>query len=149
LLDLLWAALRPGGILFIYETPHRWWPIEAHTTGLPLLNYLPDALALVAARKFSRRVDAGATWAELLRRGIRGGTDGEIMGILRTAGRSAVLLQPSENGIGDRIDLWYRMSSGLGHGGAKRVVREGMKALKAATGVTLVPYLSLAVRKSR
>ncbi|MCD4700084.1 MAG: class I SAM-dependent methyltransferase, partial [Phycisphaerae bacterium] len=41
LLPRLWAILRPGGILFIDETPHRYFPLEIHTTMLPLINYLP------------------------------------------------------------------------------------------------------------
>jgi hypothetical protein len=38
----LWRQLRLGGILFLNQTPHRYYPLEHHTTGLPLLNYLPE-----------------------------------------------------------------------------------------------------------
>ncbi|HEX5131477.1 MAG TPA: class I SAM-dependent methyltransferase [Candidatus Krumholzibacteria bacterium] len=147
LLELLWARLRPGGMLFIYETPHRYWPIEAHTTGIPMLNYLPDGLALVVARRFSRRVSAHMTWADLLRKGIRGGTARDIMGRLRRAGHSAVLLEPAGEGIRDRIDLWYCMSSGLRQAGTKRALRACLKVVKAVSGATLVPYISLAILK--
>jgi 2-polyprenyl-3-methyl-5-hydroxy-6-metoxy-1,4-benzoquinol methylase len=82
LLDRLWGVLNPGGILFLYETPHRYWPVEAHTTGIPLLNYLPAQAALPLARLFSGKVGDDATWPELLRRGIRGGTAHEVMEML-------------------------------------------------------------------
>ena len=39
-------VLRPGGFLFVYESPNRLWPVDHHTTGLPLLPYLPPGLAL-------------------------------------------------------------------------------------------------------
>ena len=56
LLTLLWSHLRPGGVIFLAQTPYRWFPVELHTTGLPLINYLPDRLALACARRFSKRV---------------------------------------------------------------------------------------------
>src|SRR4051812_9285946 len=52
LLPLVWQHLRPGGVLFLNQTPHRYWPVETHTTGgLPFINYLPDRLALAYARR--------------------------------------------------------------------------------------------------
>ncbi len=61
-LRAVWATLAPGGVLFLNQTPHRFYPHEYHTTGLPLLNYLPDRMALRVARRFSRRVDGDASW---------------------------------------------------------------------------------------
>jgi hypothetical protein len=55
-LEQIWAVLNPGGIFFLNQTPFRFFPREAHTTGLPGLNYLPDRPALRAARRFSKRV---------------------------------------------------------------------------------------------
>jgi len=105
---MLWSHLKPGGIMFLDQTPYRWFPIELHTTGLPLINYLPDRLALCCARRFSERVGPDASWPELLRRGIRGGTPREIMTSLNREGRTAELIHPSRFGVRDRIDLWYR-----------------------------------------
>jgi hypothetical protein len=58
----MWSALRPHGLLFITETPHRYWPTEGHTTGLPFINYVPDALAGAAARHLSGRGFEDASW---------------------------------------------------------------------------------------
>ena len=62
LLPRVWATLRPGGVLFLNQTPHRYFPVEYHTTGLPLLNYLPDAVALRVARRLSPRVARDEPW---------------------------------------------------------------------------------------
>jgi hypothetical protein len=47
----IWAALSPGGVIFINQTPHRYFPIELHSTGLPFINYLPDRLAHGGCKK--------------------------------------------------------------------------------------------------
>jgi SAM-dependent methyltransferase len=105
LLPLLWTHLRSGGVIFLGQTPYRWFPIEMHTTGLALINYLPDRLTLACARRFSKQVSPDASWPGLLRKGIRGGTTREIMGILNRDGRKAELLKPSRFGVKDHIDL--------------------------------------------
>ncbi|HEU4801113.1 MAG TPA: class I SAM-dependent methyltransferase, partial [Gemmatimonadales bacterium] len=49
-LPRLWAHLNVGGILFVNQTPHRWFPYEHHSTGLWGINYLPNGLAMRATR---------------------------------------------------------------------------------------------------
>jgi 2-polyprenyl-3-methyl-5-hydroxy-6-metoxy-1,4-benzoquinol methylase len=142
LLRQIWGLIRPGGILFLNQTPHRYSPVEAHTTGLPLINYLPDPLAHRAACLLSRRIERGADWNRLLRDGIRGATVGEVLRILRGCGSAE--LAPPRNG--DLIDLWHGKLSRR-HAWLKKGVRNSLKALKAATGVQLMPELALAIRK--
>lgn len=141
LLPALWRHLRPGGTLFVNQTPHRWSPIELHTTGLPLINYLPDRLALAYARSCSRRMKGDEDWPALLRAGIRGATVGEI---LRLLGPDARPLAPLE---GDLVDLWYGRLSPR-HAWLKRAVRAGLKALQPVADRHLVPELTLAIRKT-
>lgn len=143
-LPLIWSHVKPGGILFVNQTPFRYSPIEMHTTGLPGINYLPDRLALRAARRFSKRVGRNADWQTLLREGIRGGTVRELLGLLATGGSSA-LLEPRKN-VGDRIDLW-RASLSPRHAWLKDGIWMSLKLLKCATGVQLTPDLALALRK--
>ncbi|HVY49153.1 MAG TPA: class I SAM-dependent methyltransferase [Minicystis sp.] len=140
----LWRALRPGGCLFLNQTPHRLFPIETHTTGLPLLNYLPDAWAHRAACRLSPRIERDESWETLLRKGIRGATDRELLDVL---GADAHPLEPSERGCRDRLDLWY---TGLGprHAFVKRALRDAFKVVRRATGVALVPSLAVAFEKS-
>jgi 2-polyprenyl-3-methyl-5-hydroxy-6-metoxy-1,4-benzoquinol methylase len=149
LLTLLWSHLRPSGVIFLDQTPYRWFPIELHTTGLPLINYLPDRLALAYARRFSKRVLPFESWPELLRKGIRGGTTRQIMEILNREERKAELLKPTRLSVKDYIDLWYRLSSTTRKPLIKKVMMWGFRAVKATTGITMIPSLSLAIRKVR
>ena len=149
LLPVLWAHLKEGGVVFLNQTPYRWFPVEMHTTGLPLINYLPDRLAHFCSRRFSKRVRSDSSWLELLRNGIRGGTTREIMSILGGEGRKAELLNPSQIGVKDHIGLWYLRSSSNRKPRIKRFMMWCFRLFKAVTGITMIPQLSLAIRKER
>jgi len=142
-MPLVWRHVKPGGILFLDQTPNRWFPVEHHTTNLPLLNYLPDALAWRYAH-LSPSTPKGTTWQTMLRRGIRGGTVGEIMSLL---GSDAELLRPSRLGCNDHVDLWYKLSAGARDMAVKKAMKLVFKAIEGLTGVLTVPYISLAIRR--
>jgi 2-polyprenyl-3-methyl-5-hydroxy-6-metoxy-1,4-benzoquinol methylase len=145
LLPLVWRHLRPGGVLFLNQTPYRWSPVEIHTTqGMPLINYLPDRATAWAARRYCKRMAPDESWESMLRRGIRGGTVPEIIGILGGPAR-AQLLRPLPE-IGDRVDLWYKTLSER-HGWLKRSLWMSLKLGKWATRREITPTLSLAIRK--
>jgi len=143
ILPQLWEKLLDGGFLFINQTPNILFPFELHTTMLPVINYVPDGLALKMARRFSKRVRADETWEELLRKGIRGATEGEILSHLT----NAEMLEPRYNGFRDRIDLYYANTNTERLKTLKSAARIFIKALKTVSGITLVPDLSLAFRK--
>ncbi|HKU90931.1 MAG TPA: methyltransferase domain-containing protein [Steroidobacteraceae bacterium] len=145
LLPLVWRHLRPGGVMFLNQTPYRWSPVEVHTTqGMPLINYLPDSMTLWAARRYCKRIAPDESWESLLRRGIRGGTVPEILGILGGP-THAQLLRPLPE-VGDRVDLWYKTLSSK-HDWLKRSLWMSLKAGKALSGREITPTLSLAIRK--
>jgi SAM-dependent methyltransferase len=145
LLPQMWASLDVGGTLFISDTPHRWKPVESHTTGLPLLNYLPDIPAAWAARRFSSRVAPDESWTALLRKGIRGGSRREIASILRALGDAqAVELPPRPHIGGSAADAWY--ASGP-PSALRRRARPAFAAIERLTGVRVAPTLVLAIRK--
>ncbi|NLH47191.1 MAG: class I SAM-dependent methyltransferase [Myxococcales bacterium] len=84
LLNEMWRVLKPGGLLFIGETPNRLWPIDGHTTGLWWIHYLPLPLAAwyAKARHRIRPVDdlnelggLGCTYGTLVRALPRRETD--------------------------------------------------------------------------
>ena len=136
-LPMLWEALKPGGVMFIYLTPYRWWPIEYHTTdGLPLINYLPDGIAKRYASKFGRADLRGSDWATMLRKGIRGGCIREIRMILP----DAELLAPVEIGGKDGVDLWWHFTR---KSALKRLFFLVLKALRIPT----IRSLQIALRK--
>jgi 2-polyprenyl-3-methyl-5-hydroxy-6-metoxy-1,4-benzoquinol methylase len=143
ILPQLWSHLRDGGYLFINQTPNSLFPFELHTTMLPLINYVPDSLALQMARRFSKRIKPDETWEELLRKGIRGATEREILGHLP----GAEMLEPRYHGIKDRIDLYYLNTNSERLKMIKSAAKFFIKALRTVSGITLVPDLSLAFRK--
>ena len=146
LMPRLWSMLKPGGLVFVNETPNRLFPAELHTTGLPLINYLPRGAAHWLARRFSGRVDPESSWERLLREGIRGGTAAEV---LRCLGPEAELLRPSREGRRDSVDLWYDASLRRGgDSGKKRAFRGFAKFAERLTGRIWTPEITLAVRKS-
>jgi hypothetical protein len=148
LMPQLWAIVKPGGVLLLNQTPHRFFPFESHTTGVPFINYLPDRLAHWAARRFSSRGLGLDTWEGLLRKGIRGATEREILRSLGTcAGDSRpVLLSPRRPGLRDRVDVWYAALSPR-HRVLKIACRELLRVVERLVGTTLVVNLALAIRK--
>lgn len=140
-LPAVWSLLKPGGALFINQTPYRYFPIELHTTGIPLLNYLPDGLAMRVARRFSKRIAADESWESMLRRGIRGGSKSEIRRLL---GQDAQVRKPITGG--DEIDVWYaqlrqRMMP------VKAAVRAAIKLVHAVTGAAVLPHMCVVLEK--
>ena len=146
-LPLVWSHLKSGGILILTDTPYRFFPFEGHTTQLPLINYFPDNLALLLTRRFSKKMGPNVDWETLLRKGIRGGTVKEIVGILEQTLGKPVLLEPDRLGIKDRVDLWFKRPSAGGISYPRRLAYGLFKILRRATGFELVSYLSLAIRK--
>lgn len=147
-LPQIWSIIKPGGILFFNQTPYRYFPVETHTTGgLLFINYLPDKLALFYAQHFSIRKLKNNSWKELLRRGIRGGSVKEILSILNRCPQMPILLSSSRFGMKGRIELWHIQSGNVRFVGIKRLFVLSAKFLRWLTGVTIVPTLSLAIRK--
>jgi hypothetical protein len=127
--------MAPGRSGSRSSTPHRYFPVESHTTGLPLLNYLPARIARTAALRFSKRIEGDESWDELLRKGIRGGTEMDILHSLGTANRQgAVLLKPKAAPSTHRS---LRQT-------AKHAVYSGIGAI---TGTSFGPWVRMAVRK--
>lgn len=149
ILPLLWKHLKPGGIMFIHQTPYRWFPIEFHTTsGLVFINYLPDPLALYYARRCSKRNLANCDWRALLRQGIRGGSVREICKLLTKSYHKPIVLRPSQLGLKDRIDIWNAVSSKSRAPFVKNTFLYIVRLVKILTGVIFLPNLALAIEKS-
>jgi hypothetical protein len=136
LMPKIWALLKPGGVLFVNQTPNRYFPIEQHTTGLPLLNYLPARLAGPVARRFSKRIDGDESWETLLRKGIRGGAEKDVLRDLGARnGQGAVLLKP-------------RVTDAPPPAFQQRVKRGLYAGIGRALGTSFGPWVRMAVRKA-
>ena len=83
-----WRVIRKGGMLFISETPNSLWPFDRHTTGLPLIPWLPSSLAHRYAVAFGRHAEG----SDLDSRGRRGMTFGQIVRPLRKEGHGVEVL---------------------------------------------------------
>ena len=154
-LKIIWSMLKPDGIFFLNQTPYRFFPFEGHTTRLFFVNYLPDKLAYIYAKKFSKRVREGQTWQQLLRRGIRGGYPKQILEILKQSdkGFKPVLLKPQKNGLKDRVDVWYQgyaVSIADKYPKMRKiqsVLRIFAKVIYKISGIVFLPTVSVAIRK--
>ena len=150
LLLRMWECLRPEGVLFINQTPDARFPLEMHTTLLPLLNYLPDRWVLWCAHKFAKTVPPDASWEVLLRMGVRGGTPGEILKILRKSPSRPLPLHPKADGIKRQSDIYYcsaRKRLSQRYHGWKRFLILRVVGLAPALGIPIAPYISLAIRR--
>lgn len=147
LLPAVWELLPVGGVLFVNQTPNRYFPVERHSSGLPLINFLPDWLAFRIASRWAR-LGRDQSWEGMLRGGIRGGTAGEILGLLAAGGSGRpVLLEPCRRGYRDRIDLWYDQYRARANPLVMRAAYLLLKAIHKATGAVMTHSLSIAVEK--
>ncbi|HKB24970.1 MAG TPA: class I SAM-dependent methyltransferase [Methylomirabilota bacterium] len=48
--DEYYRVLAPRGHIAILDTPNRWFPLETHSVGLPLVQWLPPRVAYAYAR---------------------------------------------------------------------------------------------------
>ncbi|MFA6446682.1 MAG: methyltransferase domain-containing protein [Patescibacteria group bacterium] len=71
-------VLKPGGLLVITETPNRAFPYDGHTTGLPLIPWLPLNTSISIAKKLSRHVPKNQTREQYISQGIVGGSYWQI-----------------------------------------------------------------------
>ncbi len=113
ILKMCWQLLKKDGVIFINQTPNRWVIYENHTTNLFLINYLPDKLCCWVSKKFSKRNLKNFSWNQLLRMGIRGGTENEIKKIISKFNSydNLEVLKPNNLGVKNKVDLWYRSTS--------------------------------------
>jgi hypothetical protein len=146
LMPLLWSSMKADGVMFINQTPYRYSPCEAHSTGLWFINYMPDAMTHWTVRHFAGRNPANRSkdWNVHLRGGIRGATEREIIGNL-TGGdmRSARILQPRQNALRDRADLWLSATNPRRYGTLKKYIARFFRLTDRAFGT--IPGINLEV----
>ncbi|NLE75336.1 MAG: class I SAM-dependent methyltransferase [Chloroflexi bacterium] len=145
-----WRVLRPGGLLFVYESPNRLWPVDHHTTGLPLLPYLPASLAFRYARAASPRVAPTETLSDLVERGMIGVTYWEVLHALKPG--DAVCLNVADGQDVPRFLALTQVGAGRGlRSRAKAAVFHGLDRLicrpLGLPAGAFFPLLSLCFRK--
>ena len=149
LLHAIWDRLPTGGALFVSQTPNRYSPIGTHVTRIPMVNFLPDSLALHVGRwAMKKNYGIDADWERLLRGGFRGGTAHEIKLILEETGNKPEFLTANRLGVRDSIDIWNLTKDSSSLGGIKKFAVEFCRVFKTLTGKTIDPYINLAIHKT-
>src|SRR5436309_80249 len=64
--DEYYRVLAAGGHIAILDTPNRAFPLETHSVGLPLVQWLPAPVAYAYARALRRRRFAAVPYAEFV-----------------------------------------------------------------------------------
>jgi SAM-dependent methyltransferase len=64
--DEYYRVLAPGGHIAILDTPNRWFPLETHSVGLPVVQWLPPQLAWRYARLGRPAKFKGVAYAEFV-----------------------------------------------------------------------------------
>ena len=84
--DEYYRVLAPGGSVAILDTPNRWFPLETHSVGLPLVQWLPPRLAYRCARVCRPAKFAGVPYAEFVADGT-GWRNATLADCLPSSGR--------------------------------------------------------------
>lgn len=148
-LQNVWSVLKRGGALILNQTPHRWFPIETHTSCLPLINYLPDKVTYWGVRRFGASHVKRRSWEELLRAGIRGASVGEVMRQVKRIDPTAVRLQPIQLSS-TWAGVWYAAKRARLRKVGNSLVRAGVvwtERFVRLTRVPLSPYVNIAIAK--
>lgn len=144
LLPDLWRRLRVNGYLVVTETPWRWFPIETHTTSLPLVNYMPDWLTLLAVRHCGR-YPKSLTWDEALRHGARGATVAEIISCLRAPDAAIRRIHSSAADARDMLEVWWQGDSRRTR--QKALAYGALRKLQQLTGIVISPWVNFVLQK--
>jgi 2-polyprenyl-3-methyl-5-hydroxy-6-metoxy-1,4-benzoquinol methylase len=142
LLPQLWKIIKPGGHILIYETPHRWFPIEVHTTGLPFINYLPISGAWRLGSFLTKKNSHRRNKYEMLRAGLRGVSQREIQ---KHLGAEATLVLPNTSSVKDIIDMWY--ASDYHRSFQKKITYRVCKIIKNTLGIEITPWVTYVFKK--
>lgn len=155
-MPLLWSVMKPGAAIFINQTPHRYFPFEHHSTGLWFVNYMPDKMAHLVARKFAkhdpskydRHIQKSPDWETHLRGGIRGGTEAQILRDL-TQGKKfeARIMQPRSECARDRADYWLARTDQRRYGFLKKTVANIFRVSDRLLGTVPSLNLDVVIRK--
>jgi 2-polyprenyl-3-methyl-5-hydroxy-6-metoxy-1,4-benzoquinol methylase len=143
----LWAHLKPGGVLFINQTPHSWFPYDHHSTGLWGINYLPDRVAHAYARRFSHMnplINRSDDWNVHLRGGIRGASEFEVLKAIGSP--DAAVMQPVSQK--SRAAYW-RSNLSASRASIKNAIATVFATTDKLFGVVPSMNLDMAVRKSK
>jgi SAM-dependent methyltransferase len=100
--DEYYRVLTPGGHIAILDTPNRWFPLETHSVGLPLVQWLPPRLAWRYARLGRPRRYRGVSFDDFVADGT-GWRNATFADCLPSAGSAGVVDLTEAAGYGYRF----------------------------------------------
>lgn len=144
--DEYYRVLKAGGWIGIFDTPNRWFPLESHSVGLPLIQWLPPRAALAYGKVFRPGRLRGVTLAEFTAPGT-GWRNASLSDCLPTSGRVGLQDLTEEIGYGyrffrDTARTWKRKLTLPAFAFVCRVARR----LGVSPSLVL-PYFNLVFRK--
>ena len=146
--DEYYRVLAPNGHLAILDTPNRWFPLETHSVGLPLVQWLPAPLAWRYARLGRPSRYRAVGFAEFVADGT-GWRNATLAECLPGAGRAGIVDVTEAAGYGF---AFYRATARSRRGRALlplvAVAAAGLRALGRPPSLAL-PFFNLLFRKAR
>jgi 2-polyprenyl-3-methyl-5-hydroxy-6-metoxy-1,4-benzoquinol methylase len=146
--DEYYRVLAPHGHIAILDTPNRWFPLETHSIGLPLVQWMPPPLAYRYARTCRPRKFANVSYAAFVADGTgwRNATYDEC---LPSSGRAAI------DDVTERSGYGWRFFRDTARSRTRRALlpafRVGAAALSAVgcAPSLCLPYLNLLFQSLR
>jgi SAM-dependent methyltransferase len=148
IVDEYYRVLTPGGHIAILDTPNRLFPLETHSVGLPLVQWLPAPLAFAYAKLGRPGRMRGVPYAEFVLDGT-GWRNASLGECLPTSGWSRLEDVTEEAGFGwtffrntARSNTRRSLLPAFG------LVTGGLRILGLSPSLAL-PYLNLLLRKAQ
>jgi 2-polyprenyl-3-methyl-5-hydroxy-6-metoxy-1,4-benzoquinol methylase len=145
--DEYWRVLAPGGHIAFLDTPNRWFPLETHSVGLPLVQWLPPRLAYRYA-KLLRPARYGAVTFDGFTADGTGWRNATLGECLPSGGQGGVVDVTGEAGYGFEF---FRQNLRSRKARALLPWFSRLMAVCATAGLPAppLPYLNLLFRRER
>jgi SAM-dependent methyltransferase len=148
IVDEYYRVLAPGGHIAILDTPNRLFPLETHSVGLPLIQWLPAPLAFAYAKLARPRRMRGVDYAGFVMDGT-GWRNASLRQCLPSSGWRGLEDVTEEAGFGWAFfQSTARSRTRRRLLPAFRLVCEGLRRLGLPPSLAL-PYLNLLLRKRK
>jgi SAM-dependent methyltransferase len=146
IVDEYYRVLAPGGHIAILDTPNRFFPLETHSVGLPLIQWLPAPLAFAYAKLGRPRRFRGVDYAEFVADGT-GWRNASLAECLPSSGLGGL------DDVTEEVGYGWRFFRDTARSRSRRsllpgfsLVCGGLRRLGLSPSLAL-PYLNLVLRK--
>jgi 2-polyprenyl-3-methyl-5-hydroxy-6-metoxy-1,4-benzoquinol methylase len=146
--DEYWRVLAPGGHIAFLDTPNRWFPLETHSVGLPLVQWLPPRAAWQYARVAQRHKFVATPYADFIADGT-GWRNATYRECLPSAGAAGV------DDVTERAGYGWRFFRDTARSRTRRALLPAFALAVAALRAIgqppslCLPYLNLVFRRAR